>query len=52
LKPGGKVPMVNPNDIHLVVAGSVPGYSFGMRYFHTAHQTKLIKGAALTKSGR
>ena len=52
LRPGGKVPMVNPDDIHIVVSGSVPGYSFGMRYFHTAHQTKLIKGAALTKSGR
>ncbi|HEY95987.1 MAG TPA: hypothetical protein G4O15_13735 [Dehalococcoidia bacterium] len=52
LKPGGKVPMVNPDDIHIVVAGSVPGYSFGMRYFHTAHQTKQIKGAALTKSGK
>jgi hypothetical protein len=52
LKPGGMVPMVNPNDIHLVVAGSVPGYSFGMRYFHTAHQMKQIKGATLTKSGR
>jgi hypothetical protein len=52
LKPGGRVPMVNPDDIHIVVAGSVPGYSFGMRYFHTAHQTKQIRGATLTKSGR
>lgn len=52
LKPGGKVPVVNPEDIHIVVAGSVPGYSLGMSYLRTAHQTKLIKGAALTRSGR
>ena len=52
LKPGGKVPMINPDDIHIVVAGSVPGYSFGMRYFHTAHQTMQIKGATLSNSGR
>jgi hypothetical protein len=43
LKPGGKVSMANPDDIHIIVAGSVPGYSFGMRYFHTAHQTKQVK---------
>ncbi len=52
LKPGGKVPVMNPDDIHIVVSGTVPGYSFGMRYMRTAHQTKLIKGATLTKSGR
>jgi hypothetical protein len=52
LKPGGKVPVVNPEDIHIVVSGSIPGYSFGMSYFRTAHKTKLIKGAILTKSGR
>jgi hypothetical protein len=52
LKPGGKVPVVNPEDIHIVVSGSIPGYSFGMSYFRTAHKTKLIKGATLTKSGR
>jgi hypothetical protein len=52
LKPGGKVPVVNPEDIHLVVSGSIPGYSFGMQYFRTAHKTKLITGATLTKSGR
>lgn len=52
LKPGGKVPVVNPEDIHIVVSGSIPGYSFGMTYFRTAHKTKLIKGAALTASGR
>ena len=52
LKPGGMVPVVNPDDIHIVVSGSIPGYSFGMSYFRSAHQTKLIRGAALTKSGR
>jgi len=52
LKPGGKVPVVNPEDIHIVVSGSTPGYSFGMSYFRTAHKTKLIRGATLTKSSR
>jgi hypothetical protein len=52
LKPGGKVPVINPEDIHIVVSGSIPGYSFGLGYFRTAHKTKLITGAALTKSGR
>jgi hypothetical protein len=52
LKPGGLVPVVNPEDIHIVVSGSIPGYTFGMSYFRTAHKTKLIRGATLTKSGR
>jgi hypothetical protein len=52
LKPGGKVPVINPDDIHIVVSGTVPGYSFGMSYTREAHQTKLIRGATLTKSGR
>ncbi len=52
LKPGGKVPVVNPEDIHIIVSGSIPGYSFGMAYFRTAHKTKPITGAAFTKSGR
>ncbi|MBN1849867.1 MAG: hypothetical protein JW932_14935 [Deltaproteobacteria bacterium] len=53
LKPGAKVPvLVSPEDIHIFVAGGVPGYSFGMKYFRIAHQTKLIRGALLTKSGR
>ena len=51
LRPGGKVPVVNPEDIHVIVSGSIPGYSFGMSYFRTAHRTKLISGATLTKSG-
>jgi len=45
LKPGGKVPVVDPDDIHIIVSGSIPGYSFGMSYFRSAHQTKLIRGA-------
>jgi hypothetical protein len=52
LRPGGKVPVINPEDIHIVVSGSIPGYSFGMSYFRTAHKTKLITGATLTQSGR
>jgi hypothetical protein len=52
LKQGGKVPVVNPEDIHIIVSGSIPGYSFGMSYFRTAHKTKVIGGATLTKSGR
>jgi hypothetical protein len=52
LKPGGKVPVINPEDIHIIVSGSIPGYSFGMSYFRTAHKTKKIRGATLTKSGR
>jgi hypothetical protein len=52
LKPGGMVPVINPEDIHIIVSGSIPGYSFGMTYFRTAHKTKLITGATLTKSSR
>jgi hypothetical protein len=52
LKPGRMVPVINPQDIHIVVSGSIPGYSFGMSYFRTAHKTKLIRGATLTRSGR
>ncbi len=52
LKPGGRVPVVNPEDIHIIVSGSIPGYSFGMWYFRTAHKTKVIRGATLTKSGK
>ena len=52
LKPRGMVPVVNPEDIHIVVSGSIPGYTFGLSYFRTAHMTKLIQGATLTNSGR
>ena len=52
LKPGGRVPVVNPDEIHIIVSGSIPGYSFGMSYLRSAHKTKLIKGATMTESGR
>lgn len=59
LKAGGKVPLLDrPEDIHIIVAGGIPSYTFGMTYFSrplyapTAHQTKLIRGATLTKAGR
>ncbi len=52
LKPGGRVPVVNPEEIHIIVSGSIPGYSFGMSYIRSAHKTKLVRGAALTVAGR
>jgi hypothetical protein len=58
LKPGGKVPVVvSPGDIPIFVAGGIPGYAFGVSYIKapyapTSHQTKLIRGATLTKAGR
>ena len=60
LKPGGKVPvLITPKDIHIVVAGSgggVPGSVVWFSYIKavykwTSHQTKLIRGATLTKAG-
>ena len=59
LKPGGRLPMLDrPEDIRIVVAGGIPGYSFAMNYWReglyapTSDQTKLIRGATLTKAGR
>jgi hypothetical protein len=59
LKPGGRLPILDrPEDIRIVVAGGIPGYSFAMSYFReglyapTSDQTKLIRGATLTKAGR
>jgi len=59
LKPGGKLPLLDrPEDLRIVVVGGVPGYSFSMSYFReglyapTSDQTKLIRGATLTKAGR
>jgi hypothetical protein len=44
LKPGSKVPVViRPEDISIVVAGGIPGYSFGMSYLRNSHQTRLIR---------
>ena len=45
LKPGGKVPVVYPRDLHIIVSGAIPGYSFGMGYFRTAHQTRRVDPA-------
>ena len=59
LKPGGKLPMLDrPEDIRIVVAGGIPGYSFAMYFWReglyapTSDQTKLIRGATLTQAGR
>jgi hypothetical protein len=58
LKPGGKVPVVvSPGDIPIIVGGGIPGYAFGISYIKapyapTSHQTKLVRGASLTKAGR
>ena len=60
LKGGGKVPLLlRPEDANIIVAGGIPGYSFGTSYFSmppavgkTALQTKLIRGATLTKAGK
>lgn len=42
LRPGGRVPVVYPRDLHVIVSGAIPGYSFGMTYFRTAHMTRRI----------
>ena len=61
LKPGRKIPvLISPKDIHIIVAGTasgVPGTVVWFSYIKavykwTSHQTKLIRGAALTKTGR
>ncbi len=61
LKPGGKVPvLISPKDINFIVAGSgagVPGLVVWLSYIKavyklTSHQTKLIRGATLTRSGK
>jgi hypothetical protein len=59
LKPGGKLPLLDrPEDLRIVVVGGIPGYTFSMSYFReglyapTSDQTKLVKGATLTKAGR
>jgi hypothetical protein len=55
LKEGGRVPSLqSPEDIHIIVAGGSPGYSFLLGYSgpNFAHQTRKITGATMTKSGR
>lgn len=59
LKPGGRLPMMDRHeDIRIVVAGGIPGYSFSMTFWReglyapTSDQTKRVRGATLTKAGR
>lgn len=59
LKPGGKVPMLSsPQDVHVVVAGGMPGYTMLMSYFRegiynkVAHISKKVADATLTEAGR
>jgi hypothetical protein len=59
LKPGGQVPMMSsPEDVHVMVAGGMPGYTILMSYFRdgvykpVAHISKRIADATLTEAGR
>jgi hypothetical protein len=61
LKSGGKVPvLISPKDIHIIVAGTASGVPGSVVWFSyikavykwTSHQTRLIRGATLTKAGR
>jgi hypothetical protein len=50
-----RIPVVSsPENIHIVVVGDVPGYTgvYGYPGPRYGHQTKLIRGATLTKAGR
>ena len=58
LNQGTKVPVIiSPDDLHIFVAGGVPGAAFSFNYPHvppycqTAILTKKITGATLTKAG-
>jgi hypothetical protein len=59
-KPGGKIPvLITPKDIHIIVAGTASGVPGSVVWFSyikavykwTSHQTRLIRGATLTKAG-
>lgn len=55
LKEGARIPVVpSPANIHIVVAGGIPSYTAVWAYPgpRNGHQTKLIRGAALTQAGR
>jgi hypothetical protein len=59
LRPGGRLPILDrPEDIRIVVAGGIPGYTFGMMYYReglyapSSDQTRKIRGATLTRAGR
>jgi hypothetical protein len=50
LKPGGKVPaMLQPGDLHIIVAGGIPGYTLTLSGYQRglfkplAHNTKLVR---------
>jgi len=58
LNPGAKVPvLISPENLHLFVAGGVPGCAFSFNYYRvppynqTSLITRLITGATLTKAG-
>jgi hypothetical protein len=55
LRMGGTIPVANgANRIHIIVTGGMPGYSGVFAYPGPGfgHQTKLIRGATLTRAGR
>jgi len=58
LKPGGRIPVIAlPEDIHIFCSGGMPGTNFYFSYNRahdriTTGQTRLIRGATLTQSGR
>ncbi len=55
LKEGGMIPVFSgPEHIHIVVVGGMPGYAGIWCYPgpRSGHQTKRIRGAILTSSGR
>ena len=43
LNPGGRMPVAFKEDLHVIVSGSIPGYSFGLTYFRSAHDTRHIE---------
>ncbi len=55
LKEGGMIPVFSgPEHIHIIVVGGMPGYAGIWCYPgpRSGHQTKRIRGATLTSSGR
>ena len=55
LKEGGMIPVFSgPEHVHIIVVGGMPGYAGVWCYPgpRSGHQTKRIRGATLTSSGR
>jgi hypothetical protein len=55
LREDGHIPVVKgPENIHIVVAGGMPGYTgvWGYPGPNFGHKTKAVKGATMTKAGR